>query len=168
MRFLRWAYLVPLGFAASQIAYFSDKLPPIIATHFGASGVADGWGSPRTFLGIYAALLVVITLMFCAIPAFARRVPTKWVNLPNRDYWLAPERKEATIAILERWANGFGLTTLCFLVYVFHLTLQANLRQPAILAMSPFMISLALFLFAAFTWVFVLLGPFLKKNNGRQ
>ena len=69
MRFLRWAYLVPLGFAASQIAYFSDKLPPIIATHFGASGVADGWGSPRTFLGIYAALLVVITLMFCAIPA---------------------------------------------------------------------------------------------------
>jgi hypothetical protein len=165
--FLCWAFLIPFGFAGYQIVYFSDKLPPVIAMHFGAYGVANRWGSPWAFPGTYSALLMVITLMFFAMPAFVRRVPAKWVTLPNCDDWLAPERKEAAIAFMQRWHYGFGLTSLCFLVYVFHLTLDSSLHQPTILPNSPLMTALILSLFAAPIWVLALRAPFLKKNDSR-
>lgn len=42
----------------------------------------------------------------------ARRLPPALINLPNKDYWLAPERREATLRLLGDHMRWLGLMLL--------------------------------------------------------
>ena len=48
------------------------------------------------FFGLQAFVLVVVTACFAILPAVIEGLPPRMVNLPNKDYWLAPERRAAT------------------------------------------------------------------------
>jgi hypothetical protein len=82
------------------------------------------------------------------------------INLPNRDYWLAPERYAETIAFLRAGLIWFGVLLVTFLCYVHWLVVVANSVQPAQLSESRFFGGLAAFFVALLIWLKVLLGHF--------
>ena len=47
--------------------------------------------------------------------AWLGRNAPKQINLPHRDYWLAPERREATLARLGEHVSGVGLMMMLLL-----------------------------------------------------
>jgi len=49
------------------------------------------------------------------------------INLPNREYWLAPERREATISYITATMSWFGCGLLFVLISGTFLALRANL-----------------------------------------
>ena len=51
------------------------------------------------------------------------------VNLPNRKYWLVPERRAEAAGKLQLWMNWFSLVLALLLGGVTELTLQANLTR---------------------------------------
>lgn len=111
-----------------------QQLPLRVASHFGADGVANGWSSRESYVWTLIVILTVCTLTMAGTAAIIRITPTNLVNLPHREYWLAPERREATIGAVERF--GFvmaGLTSLLFLA-IHLLTVAANESQPAVLS----------------------------------
>ncbi len=57
-------------------------------------------------IAVYLALGVALPLFFYGIFALAGFFPTRFVNLPNREYWLASERKAATMRELRRNRSG--------------------------------------------------------------
>ena len=68
-------------------------LPDRVAIHFGLGGAPDGWASNLTSMLL---VLGVHTLVFCALyfsPRLISTVPSKWISLPNRDFWLTPQRR---------------------------------------------------------------------------
>lgn len=65
------------------------------------------------------------------------------LSLPNRDYWLAPERRAKTIAFLRVGVLWFGALLVTFLCYVHVLVVLANEAQPVYLAQSWFIGGLA-------------------------
>lgn len=77
---------------AAFIAATSGALPQRVATHFGAGGAANGW-MPRN--GCTWTMLVVRTVLPLLLFGALRQLPMcaeRYVNLPHRDYWLAPGR----------------------------------------------------------------------------
>jgi len=93
-----------------RLAWIYPALPGRIPTHFGASGRVDGWMSPQAFVlfnGIVPALMLVV-LLGCEL--LVGRLPARWINVPHRDYWLAPERIEETRRKIL--ANLAGVATL--------------------------------------------------------
>ena len=83
--------------------------------------------------------LAVLVLLFAAIFAatfFFGRVPDRLINLPNKTYWLAPERREATLLYVSAWLRWFLVLTLAFITLVVGLTLRANLQTPPQLSVA--------------------------------
>jgi hypothetical protein len=71
------------------------------------------------------------------------------INLPNRNYWLAPERREATMRFISATMAWFGSCLLFVLIAGTFLALQANLgpdrrfnSQAMLVVMAGFLASL--------------------------
>jgi len=78
-----------------------------------------------------------IPLLIIAAFNCIRFVPLRFVNVPNREYWFAGERREESL----RWLGKIGVWLGCFLLVflsVMHgLVVEANTHQPPHLDPQP-------------------------------
>lgn len=155
-------FFLVLALGAGFVWWSSGRLPEVVASHFGAGGVADGF-MPRGQYVVFmlALVLAVPTLVFFA-GRLASRVPVQFVNLPNKQYWLAPERRAATLESLGRFAAWAAYATLGVLCLAHWFVVQANLEQPSRLEQAPLIAVLALFFLALFVAMAVVLRRFFR------
>jgi uncharacterized membrane protein len=123
MGYIYAAIATVVGF---QVAYFDDRLPGVVATHFDATGTANGFMERPAFIAFYVGLLLFVSFVFVGIALVVRRVPAELINLPNKDYWLAPDRADDTRAWLGREFMSFGVVVVLFLVAVMQQVFAAN------------------------------------------
>jgi len=119
-----------------SVAATYPMLPERVATHFSASGQPDGWMS-RTAHVAFTLGGAAVAAGFCAGPIYLTRfLHASAINIPNREYWLAPERR----AEADRRMLAFGLWLAALTVGLFiglHvLTILANRREPIRLPMT--------------------------------
>ncbi len=127
-----------------------------VASHFDAAGMASGSVPRATYLGVMVSLVVGVPLAVALCGRLARFMPPRLVNLPHRQYWLAPERKAATTAELGRRTLVLSIAVLLFLCFVHWLVVQANLAPARQLAQGTFYGGLALFAGVVVVWVVML------------
>ena len=84
------------------------------------------------------------------------KLPNTRINIPHREYWLAPERRADTVGKLQRHMNFFGVLLAVFLCYVHWQVVQANTRSPPVLDNGRFSTGLATFMVALVVWIVVL------------
>lgn len=119
-------FLLSLLVCALHLNWAATQLPERVATHFGTGGRADGWSDRNAFLLMYALLVVGMSAILGGIGLIIGRLPASAINLPNREYWLAPERRADTHArVREQMLVMAGATNLFFLGLM-HLTVAAN------------------------------------------
>lgn len=121
-----WVLAVLALVAVGRALAVAPTLPDPLASHFDANGRADGCSSQRSFFVLGGVVLAGLVLLAAGLPALVRTLPTSLVNLPRREYWLAPERRAATVATLGAWMAWFGVATLGPLLGVFELVYAAN------------------------------------------
>ncbi len=154
--FARLLFVLLLVVAAALIVVTTDQLPLQIASHFGASGAPNGWMSRHGYLlfmlaiGIGTPLSVVLTMS--VLP----RVMAKSINIPHRDYWLDPARREDTLRYLESHAYWLGSLLVVFLAAIHFLLIEANATQPPHLPGAPFATILVVFFAGMAIWALTL------------
>lgn len=122
---------VCIAAAVARVTIAWADLPLVVASHYDALGRPDGRMARDAFfiaLGVALGLALVVT-MLC--PLLLRYLPSGAINLPYRDYWLAPERRDASIARLEALLAWFVVPLAAFEALVVHLAVEANLRRGA-------------------------------------
>jgi hypothetical protein len=145
-----------LLFAAAAAAFIwvtSRQLPPLVASHFGAGGIANGFILHRRY--VFAALFVCVAPALAIVfpVTLALRNPSARINLPNGDYWLAPERRAETVAFIRTQMMRFGTALLVFFCYVHWLVVKANESSPPRLAGASFVSAVAVFLGFLLVWI---------------
>jgi uncharacterized membrane protein len=120
-------YVATVVLAMLRCAYVYSQLPEVMASHFNAHGVANGSQAKPTFF-----MLLALVIFIPAIPAFIvpRRfpsMPSDSINLPNKSYWLAPERREETWQFFSAQMAWFGCGLLFVLLYAMSEAIDANL-----------------------------------------
>lgn len=147
---------------AVEIATFS-LLPAIVPARFGADGTPHGF-TPReiyiaTMLGITIGLPLVIVASMACLPKLGPRS----LNLPHRDYWLAPARRAGTFATLRALVCVLGIMVALFTLGVHLLIVDANLTPGG--RLSPaFIVLLAAFLASVLGWVGALFWRFRRPD----
>ena len=145
-------------------------LPDRVAIHFGLGGAPDGWASNLTSMLL---VLGVHTLVFCALyfsPRLISTVPSKWISLPNRDFWLTPQRRHLAAEKLSHHMWRFGTALFLFMLFAALLTIRANRSDPVRLDEGLFLTGLVIFLAYTVYWVVALVRAFRipKAPGGRS
>lgn len=138
--------------------HYLPLLPERSATHFGMAGAPDRWGGRSELVIVYLVTVALMAVLFLAIPLLMGRLPGSVINLPNRDYWLAPERREETLEWLSTSMILLGCAVLVLMMDIFHQTFMVNLGETSGLA-HPFF-SMCVFSGAVVIWCAVLLTRF--------
>lgn len=139
--------------AALVMQHYYGLMPDPMASHFDGSGRPNGWQSRDGFFLLSTALLVGNVAIFGAIGPMLRRIPVSWVSLPNRDYWLSPERREETIGFMTRQLDWFGVATVLLLGIVLALACMANLDPERRLDSATMLSLLSFYLVYTTVWL---------------
>jgi hypothetical protein len=115
---------------AVQYGYYAPRLPEILGSHFAVNGAVNGWQSKGAFFSIELAVVVLAAVVGFGIPRMIGVMPVSLINLPNKEFWLGPERREGTLLYIRVWSAWFGCALLAFLLFVMELAFRANLSTP--------------------------------------
>jgi hypothetical protein len=108
-------------------------------------------------------LLGVCLLFAFGIPRLIGVLPLSLVNVPNKEYWLAPERREETLAFFRAQFAWFGCGFLAFLIVVNQLVFDANQTRPRHLNGGAFVVAMIAFLAFVGIWTVRLVLRFSRK-----
>jgi uncharacterized membrane protein len=145
-----FAFLVLYGLL--QARFYASRMPPVMASHFGASGSPNGWQTPSALFVMELFVATLAALLAFAVPRMLSAIPISLINLPNKKYWLADERRESTLAYFRAQFAWFGCALLAFLLFVMELAFRANLVTPHRLNNTAFIAGLIAFLAFTMVW----------------
>ena len=138
---------------AIVIGATGGMLPPEVASHFGSGGVANAWMPRAGYVALVVALAAALPLIVACTSGLVPRMTRLAKLVRHPQWWLAPERREATEAFLANHACALGVLLSLFMLGVHLLVLEANATQPARLPMAPFYTLLGAFLALLAAWI---------------
>jgi uncharacterized membrane protein len=156
-------FILLLVVGAILISVTTHQLPAQIASHFGAGGAPNGWMSRNGYLLFMLAFAVVLPLAVVLGAGVLPRLKVNSINIPNRDYWLDPSRREATLRYLATHACWLGSLLVVFIAAIHLLLIEANATQPPHLPGQLFVTLLVLFVVALAIWMMTMLLHFRRK-----
>jgi hypothetical protein len=139
-------------------------LPERVAVHFGSGGEANGWMTRSAHLLFIGALGVGVPLLFAGLVLLIGWIPAQFINVPRRDYWLAPEREAETRGLISRGLLWLGCLMVVFFSGIQLLLVQANLVAPAHWPMQWGLPVTGGFLVGVGLWLAYFIGCFAKER----
>jgi hypothetical protein len=150
--------------AAAFIWVTSLRMPPFVASHFDGSGSPNGFMPRNVYVYFMLGFVIGLPVLMVYLTWLRMGRPGMRINLPNREHWMAPVRRDETIAYLRESVMQFGILLLVFLTFSHWLVVRANLAHPTLLDQSWFIGGLACFLVAMIVWLKRLLSRFRKRD----
>jgi hypothetical protein len=157
------AFALALLLAIFYLSNTVSGLPPMVASHFDAAG----FPTARMTRAFYAKFMFAMGVGFpIAMVTLLSLVYSKArdMKLPNRDYWLAPERIGQTRALLVSHAVWFGCLVVAMVCYMHWLILVAHRSLPPHLSNQLVMGGLLVFMGIALGWMIGLLRTFRRPR----
>ena len=151
-----------LGVAAF-LFWTSRSLPPVVASHFGFGGRADGFMPRGGYVASMIGLVLFLPLFVTYLPALLDRGGARW-NLPHREYWLAPERRAESVAFVLGHGAWLAGALALFLAYTHVLVVRANALTPPVLSTGGMIAGLAALVGVLAVWLGVLFARFRRHE----
>jgi len=159
-----WLALLIAG-AALFVWRTSAGLPPVVASHFGPGGAANGFMTRPFYLGFMLVLVALLPATLILALGRALRSPRARLNLPNADYWQAEGRRDAAVGAMLRYMEWFWALLIVFLCYVHWLVVRANAVTPPVLDGTRLGGALTFFLAALVVWIVLLRRNFRRPQS---
>ena len=140
--------------SVAQAAWQHGRLPETVASHFDASGKANGWMPRGAQTAWHIGTVLFMAALFEGLARINRLIPDELINIPHRGYWLAPVRRADTFARLANMVRLMGCLLLVFFMGLFRQVYRANtgggfITQAVVLMSAALLVSLAAVGFAS-------------------
>ena len=139
--------------------------PSRVAIHFGLGGTPNGWAPAHVNALIMTGMDTLIFLSLFFSPKLIRSTSAKWINIPNKDYWLKDENRSTAESLLSGQMFQIGTVMFAFMFMVNLLALQANLSTPVRLREDLFWWAFGLFMAYVGYWTINILRLFRIPTN---
>jgi uncharacterized membrane protein len=151
----RYAYVffpILLVAVTVYIVLTTGTLPERVASHFGSDNFPNGWMPRASYLTLMLLFAVLFPVVLAVVVGFLPRVAAFTINIPNPDYWLAPQRRDATLATLAAQGCWLGSLISVFVAVAHHAILEANAAMPPRLSSELFWLLAVGFVAATVLW----------------
>jgi uncharacterized membrane protein len=127
MRLSRMILFFLIGVFVAQCVYYYPNLPEKMASHFNFAGEPDGWMSKQSYFLFLGGILGLIVLEFTFLPWLIGKMPKRLINMPNKEFWFAEERRAETLDIIRHFFEWFSAALLALFIGIDQLVIRANL-----------------------------------------
>ena len=127
MRLPKIVYFLMLLMGLLEWMHVYPQLPVRMASHFDPYGRPNGSLPKETFFLVMAFAVVMTGAIGFLLPLAVAAAPAELINLPRKDYWLGPERREETFRFLRARLEWFACGVLFVLLYATWQAINANL-----------------------------------------
>jgi hypothetical protein len=155
-----WEFLIILTCTILFIWLTSDRLPEVVASHFIASGVANGFMPRTSYIWFILGFVIILPSIMVFSSSIILNSSQARINLPNKEYWLAPIRRDQTIKTLQKYMVHIGSILVIFLAYVHWLVVCANALNPPKLPALWIIGGLSVFILLIMAWAVALIRRF--------
>ncbi len=163
MNRLRNIFIAQAGLAIFQTIYYYPVMPNTMASHFDGSGVPNGWAGKSGFFALYLSILFLLGTIFLYLPKWSVKRSNFGLKLPNREFWLAPERIEQTRQFFQRQMLIIGNAHMLLSLTSIQLVVMANFNTQPVLDTRLFWALIIYFIFLA-TWLIYFFLHFRKTG----
>jgi uncharacterized membrane protein len=130
MRFGRIFYIIVILVCAFEIARLWSITPAQMAAHFNVAGDPDRFVPKEEFFWYQVQTMLIVFAVSLPPQIIFLVLPVNFINMPNREYWFAPERRDQTRDQLSAFgAMMFGIILLAVQA-AFEISAYANLITP--------------------------------------
>jgi uncharacterized membrane protein len=130
MRFGRLIYFLALLICVFEIVRLWSITPPEMAAHFNVQGIPDRFVAKTEFFWFQVQTLAVVVGVSLLPQVLILLLPASLINMPHREYWLAPERRDDTLNRLSSFGAVMFAVILLAVQAAFELAAYANLQTP--------------------------------------
>jgi hypothetical protein len=170
-RGLRFPLIMLALCCAGFVAYVlltAHQLPPRVASHFDGRGVPDGWMTRSAHIVWMLGFGVGVPAFIVFLVSILRLFGGLGLNIPRREYWLAPERREATFDFVLIRAVWLAFALVVFSAGLHGIIIAANARQPVFLPNEQSWLIGGLMIVVTVAWLISLLIHFLRRANASE
>lgn len=164
MTLQRNIFILLLALAVLQSYFYYSQLPGMVASHFDGAGAANGWSSKTTFFALYIGVVALFAALFLLLPRYLGSVPTAFISMPNKEYWLAPERRPATLEYISHQMLIMGNAAMVFLICIIQLVIAANVDATGHVSAGTMWILLGGYLLFSAVWTIRFIVRFSNKG----
>jgi uncharacterized membrane protein len=161
----RWPkliFILLVLYAIVHFSYYYPQLPAVVASHFNERGAVNGWQTKSGFFIVLILASVIAAVVGFGIPRIMRTLPVEMINLPNKRFWLAPERAAETQEFLSICFAWFGCAVFLLEILAFDFAVQHNLHPQNPPAPAHMWYFVAGFLVFSLSWTIRMLAKFLR------
>jgi uncharacterized membrane protein len=130
MRFGRIFYVIVLLFCIFETARLWNIAPTQMAAHFNVQGDPDRFVAKPEFFWFQVQTMLVVVGVSLLLQILSLFIPVNLINMPNREYWLAPERREETLDRINSFGPAMFGVVLLVIQAGFEVSVQTNLQMP--------------------------------------
>ena len=150
-----------LALGAGVFVYLtSARLPEIAATRFAAGGDPVAFMTRGTYRVFMVWLVSAVPLLVAFLPQFIGARWPQLLNIPNREYWIAAERRAETMASVAARTMLLAVAMILFLCFTHWLVLEANVAPTRRLSGGPLLAALGAFVAFKIGWIFAFRARF--------
>jgi serine/threonine-protein kinase len=135
-----------------QIVHFYPHLPDVPVSHWGPGGEPDGWLKRVELVWAIVLSELGTTGCFVAIALLFPRLPKRWINLPNKDYWFAPEQRAGSVRYVQGQMLWAAAIIQISMILLWQSTINANV-SPGLRLPVDFWWTLAITTVIFIVWV---------------
>jgi Protein of unknown function (DUF1648) len=160
MRFGKYFFFIVLLLCIFETARLWFLAPAQMASHFNFQGNPDGFMPKLQFFVSQIEVALIVIGLGLVMQLLVLITPARWINLPNREYWLIPENHHALMDNLSSF--GFALFGGILLVVQlgFELSTYANLQAPLHFSAQIMLPAIAGFMLYSMLLLFLLTRSF--------
>lgn len=154
---------VLLAFYAA--VHFSDlyaQLPNVVASHFDGRGAANGWQTKQAFFTVFLGVTVLCVLVGFGLASLIGALPMRLINLPNKQYWLAPEHREETLEWMKAYFGWFACALYVLVIVVYDYAARSNVHPDHPPSVAGLVYTLIVFLTFVIFWLVRMFRRFLR------
>jgi len=137
-----------------------------VATHFGPAGGANGWMTPLAYRVSFTFFTVGYSSFIIAICYALRFFPASSLNVPNSDFWRAPENYTLACRFLFQSSFWFGALSALWAAALNFLVVRANRSNPPHFGLAGILVLTTVYLGITVVWIFSLVGYFRRPIQG--
>jgi uncharacterized membrane protein len=152
LRHGRTLFVIVVTALAVALVTTLGRLPPVVASHFDASGAPNGWSSRPVYSLVLIGIGVLLPLGMVVLVTHLARRGAGALNLPAWDYWSRPEHSVEAVARVRAYLWWLGAIMTGTALATHALVLAAHAHQPPRLSTAGILMLIATVMVAIGAW----------------